>query len=232
MLRVIELREARSVVPALQQMESVGSPIYDVPAKLSAPKKLQGRDGKENGHEGMGTRLTTSESRYWLNFSNSATTRGEQKSLTGKLGSVTNFRRQDTEVNVPPYFVAFVRRFAMRKSFYPVATLVVLVSVLASAIPSAARSDCNCNNVQHVLVTCGACDTQIDTYPIQAKSNNSCTAYALTILYCCNDKNVPEDSSQSAGPCGGSSCPAGLTCDVKGKRAELPIVNGPVLQRR
>jgi hypothetical protein len=119
----------------------------------------------------------------------------------------------------------------MQKTFYLITTFVVLASILTSPTPSAACSTCNCNNVQHVLVTCGACDTQINTYPIQAKSNNSCLAYALTILYCCNDKNVPETSSQSVGPCGGSSCPAGLTCDVKGKGAEQSTASEPGVTR-
>lgn len=122
--------------------------------------------------------------------------------------------------------IAFVRRLCMAKTFYSLASFVVLISVLTSATPSAACSACNCKNVTHILVTCGACDTQIDTYPIQAASNNSCTAYALTILYCCNNKNVPETSSHSVGPCGGNSCPAGVVCNVKGK-PEQPLVNEP-----
>lgn len=124
--------------------------------------------------------------------------------------------------------IAFVWRLPMPKTFCSLATLVVLVSVLTSATPSAACSACNCNNVTHILVTCGACDTQISTYPIQAASNNSCTAYALTITYCCNDTNVPETSSRSVGPCGGNSCPAGLVCTVKGV-PERPLVSEPGL---
>lgn len=117
----------------------------------------------------------------------------------------------------------------MRQTLNSLATLAVFLGLLTSATPGAACGACNCHSVQHIVVTCGACDKQIDTYPIQAGSSNSCTAYALTILYCCDDKNVPETSSHNVGACGGNSCPIGLTCLVKGKGPEQPLVNEPGL---
>ena len=108
----------------------------------------------------------------------------------------------------------------MRKTLVCFSLLTLIGYSLFAALPSAACGNCTCTNVQHVLVNCAACDKQIDTYPLQKGSNNSCTQYTNHAINCCDDPNVPEPSSVALGQCSGGSCPAGQNCLVKVRMAE------------
>jgi hypothetical protein len=95
----------------------------------------------------------------------------------------------------------------------------VLAGVLASANPSAACSNCNCQSVQHIIVNCLECDTQIDTYPLQQGNYKSCILYGYYNVYCCNNPNVPEPSSENQGQCPGDCGPLNkCTMKVKGEK--------------
>lgn len=114
----------------------------------------------------------------------------------------------------------------MHKTFPFRSILAVFACTLVSAIPSAACGNCNCQNVEHIIVTCAACDTQIDTYPPLKGNYHSCNVYAPLIIDCCNDSRTPESTSTNEGACSGGSC--GLViCASKAKSVESPLISDP-----
>jgi hypothetical protein len=104
----------------------------------------------------------------------------------------------------------------MQKTFLFRSILAVFACMSVSAIPSAACGNCNCQNVEHIIVTCAACDTQIDTYPPVKGSFTSCNVYAPLIIDCCHDSRTPESTSINEGACSGSSCGT-VVCAAKEK---------------